>query len=416
MSSKKDFPPIEELDNFDHSKEQNIDTQLEDGNTVSLDIDELPNDNNNTSDDFNSTNAFTEGDEKNFDFNTSSDFNVPNLSNNTNDIDSNENDFNEHSTTTNIKDLPNIPASVPEKEPDINANIEDSVNIDEPEKEDTNKIKEDLNTEESLISPEAFESIGSIKEFSENLTYGKIGIGGNPPHTVMLKNIKYKEDVNFIRQILKDHNLITDKNKSDIETGLTNRNLIISQISEYSAIYLAHKFRRFDLEILTGLSDEVFDSSHSKKGTAIGLISKDNLKQNHIDFSNLKKSPYTLESIILTTTPTLENYTIQKYIGVISEHKTLTEKEITVASSADHKFDKNVIQLFSEDGDVSLFSIGMKNIYHMLSLELQKKAFNMNGNAVIGITFQMNIANEHELNSNQKGYHINATGNVVLVS
>ena len=140
-----------------------------------------------------------------------------------------------------------------------------------------------------------------------------------------MKNIKYLEDVEDIRIILKEHGLLDQKNEKEIEQGLSHGSILISHISEYAAIYLAHRLRRFDVDVSMGPSEELHPTE-SYEHDARGLISKENMKQNQIESVDFTKAD--VSKIILATTPEVEGYKILRHIDVITEHSIIEEEEL----------------------------------------------------------------------------------------
>ena len=225
------------------------------------------------------------------------------------------------------------------------------------------------------------ETFTDVKEFAQNITYGRVSIGGNPPFSIILKNIKYLEEAEEIKAILSEHGLINEQTEKDIQTGLEHGSLIIPQISEYAAIYLTHKFRRFDLEVLMGPSEEIHPSTNYKQESR-GLISKQNLQQNVSESVSLEDNHIDESSIVLATTPNLTGSTILKYINVASSHSTVSEEELQSDS---------------------------EQVYQQLAENLREQAYKQRGNAVVNINYQLS-----PLNAGQ--YKIICTGNIVWLT
>ena len=92
-------------------------------------------------------------------------------------------------------------------------------------------------------------------------------------HAISSKNINP-----LFEKILEEHNIINDSTRPDFTRGIENGALLISQINEYSAIFLAHKFRRFDLDLQIGLSEELHPTK--SYSNSMGLVNKHHLYQN----------------------------------------------------------------------------------------------------------------------------------------
>ena len=122
---------------------------------------------------------------------------------------------------------------------------------------DTNQA-DDISPSYSTVSeissnfqePEKFDE---VKTFAHTFSYGQVSVGGNPPFSIIVRNIKYKEDAESILSLLKEFGVVTDKNLNETKLALDIGSLLIPQISEYAAIVLSHKFRRFDCDIEFGI-------------------------------------------------------------------------------------------------------------------------------------------------------------------
>ena len=262
------------------------------------------------------------------------------------------------------------------------------------------------------------EKFSDLNDFAKSITYGEVAAGGNPPFSVILKNIVFKEDAEDILIILREHNLVNDRNEETMKEAMENGSILISQISEYSAIYLAHKFRRFNIDVLLGLSEELHPAKSYDKND-IGLTSKRNINQNERDSFTYSEEDIDLDNILLATTPTLQNHIISKYISIVSEHKIVEESELLKhtnpterKSRAPEKFDffeKN------EDKILENISFGLDQVYKDMANLLKEKCLKLSGNAVVGINFQLTPLFAHSDNHALINYKITATGNVVWV-
>lgn len=263
------------------------------------------------------------------------------------------------------------------------------------------------------------EDFSDLKSFGENITYGKVSIGGNPPFSLILKNITYQEDATYIKEILEEHGFLNDDSRQDIEKGIENGSLLISQISEYCAIFLAHKFRRLNLDLQCGLSEEIF-SSKSYQNDHLGLISKSSLSQNRIMEEDLSKRLVRPEDIILSTIPTLQGYHVKYYINIISSTMIINAKEL---AKNDAYFEKEISGLENKETNTIEYSPSekhspseMDSVYQQLSDDLREKAYQLGANAVIGISYSITplIENSHE-GLPKPSYRIVSIGNAVIV-
>jgi len=262
--------------------------------------------------------------------------------------------------------------------------------VDETPNESADEIHDkthDKTIEEPRYQPENFKDVNT---FAQNISYGQVKAGGNPPFSVMLKNIRFKEDAEEILSILEEHGLLTADSEKDIRQGIFHGAVLISQISEYSAIYLAHKLRRFDMDILLGLSEELHHSKNYENEST-SPINKENIHQNHSENLDLTSSPITFENIIISTTPSLEGYRINRYIEILTEHALLDEDEFASVGNAIEK----------------------TQIYDELIKRLKNTAYRLRCNAVLGVNFQfIPLVSSHA----QARYKIICTGNAVILS
>ena len=235
-------------------------------------------------------------------------------------------------------------------------------------------------------APETFED---LKKFSESSSFQVGPVEANPSFGLLIKNIRFTEDVNDILSLLKEFNLLSDS-EEQTHARLMRGMLLVPRVSEFAAIYLAHKLRRFNIDIEVGLSDEIHPPKHQEK-PEVGIVSKNSLYQNqshHFSFKNLKLDA---SQIIISTSPTLEGHQIVRYIGVASEHKVIEGQAIEEESS------QEVFQIYEE-----------------LAQKLKAHALKASSNAVVGLNYQLTPI-PAELGAGNK-YRISCTGNLVWVN
>lgn len=234
--------------------------------------------------------------------------------------------------------------------------------------------------EKEYKTPETFED---LKKFSESSSFSGMATEGNPSFSVLIKNVRYIEDVNDIISLMRELNLLSDS-EEQTRGRLMRGMLLVPRISEYAAIFLAHKLRRFDIDIQIGLSDEIHPPKHQETPET-GIVSKFNLYQNqghHFQFDDPKLD---ISQIILSATPSLEGYQILRYMGVASEHKML---------------DTHIV----EDPE----STEVPRHYQELALKLKAHALKAHSNAVIGLNYQLTPIGHK--------YRLTCTGNLVWIN
>lgn len=241
--------------------------------------------------------------------------------------------------------------------------------------------------EKEYKSPETFED---LKKFSESSSFTGMATEGNPSFSVLIKNVRYIEDVNDIVSLLRELNLLMDS-EEQIKGRLMRGMLLVPRVSEYAAIFLAHKLRRFDIDIQVGLSDEIHPPKHQETPET-GIVSKFNLYQNQSHHFHFDDPKLELSQIIVAATPALEGYQVLRYMGVASEHKMLEGHVV-------------------EDAD----SNEVPRHYQELANKLKAHALKAHSNAVVGLNYQLTpIPSEFGMGGHK--YRLTCTGNLVWVN
>jgi hypothetical protein len=291
-----------------------------------------------------------------------------------------------------IEETPSFLDAAPISEPvveSISDSAEDSFFESEEEPEDDFIPEQVISKapEQIYKSPENFED---LKKFAENTSVSGMGAEGNPSFSVLLKNIRYIEDVNDILALMKELGLLSDP-EEQIRQRLMRGHLLVPRISEYAAIFLAHKLRRFDIDIQVGLSDEIHPPKH-QEAPETGLVSKFTLYQNQTHHFHFDDPKLEISQIIVAATPNLEGHQVIRYLGVASEHKML---------------DGHIV----EDED----SAEIPRYYSELAQKLKAHALKANANAVIGLNYQLTpLPTEYGMIGSK--YRLSCTGNLVWVN
>ncbi|MBP9674820.1 MAG: hypothetical protein KBD63_06955 [Bacteriovoracaceae bacterium] len=146
--------------------------------------------------------------------------------------------------------------------------------FDTPQEEEPPTSVQDITRDEDL---------SDVKNFAENMTYGKISLGGNPPFSLLIKGITSPHDAKDIEIILKNHGLIPPDQEETFLNSLSRGAVLVSHLSEYSAIYLGHKLRRFNVNIQIGISRDVHPSQQYNDDEK-GSVDSHNLEQNKFEY------------------------------------------------------------------------------------------------------------------------------------
>ncbi len=283
-------------------------------------------------------------------------------------------------------------------EPEIS--FQDENFISEPEQEDeVEETHSPLSFDQDINEPEekgstddyrAPENFEDLRTFAEHTTTDGMGVEGNPSFSVLLRDIKYIEDVNDIILLLKELKLLSDS-EDLVKQRLSRGHLLVPRISEYAAIFLAHKLRRFNIDILVGFSDEIHPPKH-QESPETGLVSKNNLFQNQSHQFHFGHSKIDINQVILSSSSNLDGHQVLKYLGVATEHKML---------------DSLIVEEESSD-EIPLH-------YSELANKLKAHALKANANAVIGLNYQLTPI-PSDYGASVSKYRLSCTGNLVWVN
>lgn len=282
------------------------------------------------------------------------------------------------------EDVPIVPSEVQSKEDIIS---EEKSDIELPEEGEPTIV---TTTHEPMtdVTPQKKEreNFQEVRNFGNNLTYGHISNQANPPFSILVEGISTQQQVDDFLTMLKEHGLATADNEADYVQSMEYGRLLISQISEYSAIYLAHKIRSYPVKIQLGLADQIY-SSDSYEDEGQGLVSTRNIDQNHMDYQNLEEE-HQQEEVILSTSLTLDNYSIDEYLDIITVEKNISESE------------------FLDENE----SILQNEYYQPLTEKMKQKARNIRANGIVGVEFH------HTYLENHSSYKILCSGNAVRLT
>ncbi len=235
--------------------------------------------------------------------------------------------------------------------------------------------------------PETFEE---IRRFAEESSFSGMGAEGNPSFSVLVRQVKYVEDVNDIIIMLKELQLLSDT-EEETRKRLTRGHLLVPRISEYAAILLTHKLRRFDIDIQMGLSDEIHPPKHHEAPEA-GLSSKHSLHQNQSHNFHFDHPKLEISQVIISASPTLQGYQVIRYLGVASEHRTVPSDLVEDESNEE-----------------------VPRYYQELAQKLRAHAVKAHSNAIVGLNYQLTPIPSEYGGSGHK-YRLSCTGNLVWVN
>ena len=293
-----------------------------------------------------------------------------------------------------------------------------STNDDTHSHESSVEIPVTLTPAEQYAHQERFEE---VKNFAQNFSYGQIQGGGNPPFSLVIRNLKYAEDAADILIILREFGLITEDNAHDTTKSLELGSLLIPQISEYSAIVLAHKLRRYDCDLEVGLSDEVHPSKSGDTNPR-GLINKDSVAQNKKERFKKEDTHSSNDDIMITSLATLDGFVIKKYLGVHTSFTIVDEEELERLKFV-QKTTRSHTELHQYETDEAISSASafqdyqdsFELLFSDLSDQLKSKAKKVKANALLGLNYQLSLIPFESSTEGHQNYQLICTATLALV-
>jgi hypothetical protein len=260
--------------------------------------------------------------------------------------------------------------------------------------EETNEVTSQFEPSTITHTTEKFEE---VKNFAQNFSYGQVTSGGNPPFSVVIRNLKFEEDKEDIVTILRDLGFLNEKNQEDYLRALSMGSLLIPQISEYAAIVLAHKLRRFDCDLEMGLSDEVHPSKSGEHNPK-GLMKRESLRQNILEHYHASENDHdiSMKEVLVSTTSTLEGYIIKKYIGVQTSFAIVDEEELERLKFVQSQ-ERSHSAVINYDTDQAIsskqafmdYKSSFEHLFVDLRNELKSRAMKEKANALLGLSYQL---------------------------
>lgn len=275
-----------------------------------------------------------------------------------------------------------------------NTNFEENTSFheDSPLSSELASEMDNFERAQKIEEPEVYkpkEDFQDTKSFTEHAVLTDLAAECNPPFSVIAKNIRYLEDSEEIIVLLKEIGFPEDmlgQFKRQIERGT----LLVPRISEYAAIYLCHKLRHLKIDLTLGLSDILHPPRHTSELDR-GLVSKRSLTQNQVHKFDFKTDTADAKNIILSTLTHLEGHTIEKYLGMATEHSFL---------------ESHLVE--SEASDM------IHQSYDELAQKLKAHALENKANAVLGINYQLTPMPSDQ-GMGQFRYKLTCTGNLVYL-
>ncbi|MCB9060903.1 MAG: hypothetical protein H6622_05240 [Halobacteriovoraceae bacterium] len=289
---------------------------------------------------------------------------------------------------------------------------------------ENSQVVEEIN--EPVVVPK--ENFKDLAEFGKTISPTQSAAPGNPPYTLLIKNISYEEEGQEILRILSEFGVLDQDNRSTFEKSIETGNVIVSQLGEYLAVQICHKLRNNTFDIEMGLSEKIHPSD-LYSGEERGLVHRGNIRQNKELHFYKRPKEFVIEDVQLTTTPNLENKNIVEYLGVITEHELVHEHELYQDKNlSENEFEitnitREIKELLSDDEIAESTLAGryqgtLAEIYEGLTYKLRQKAYELGATAVVNINFQLTPLSAlqaiQSIDSKESRYKITCTGNAVL--
>lgn len=302
---------------------------------------------------------------------------------------------------------------------------EEPVEAEEIEEEyvdvhDNEEHTQELQEEESFSpSAETKEFTEEIHEFSNTVSNEKVSLESDPPYTLKIENLRFKEDADEIFSIVKEFEYVTKDNADILRTGLDAGGLLLTHLGEYAAIVLAHKLRKFPCNLTVELTREKKSDRVAEKITK-GL-SRRHMKQNFSHETIVEKEDVSMEEIILTTSSQIERYTIVKYVEIIGKHILVDHEVLKDLLPSEQSSAKYLLEeeraILDENSKIKRSMLEeaqfltiepCQKIYKDLTRDLRAEAFKLHAHAIVDIKFQILNIKDH--------CQVTCTGNVVMIS
>ncbi len=231
------------------------------------------------------------------------------------------------------------------------------------------------NIKEEIVAAKAQspsqQDFNEVRDFATNSTFGKVAIGGNPPFSLLLQGIKSEEYDESILAVLNEVGLLAG-NEDLYRTSLETGQLLIAQIGEYSAIYLAGKLRRYCHTIKMGLAHEIHQSSNYDHSDQRGLTSASSATQNKSQAFEKTDLVFKKEEIILSSSHFIPGYLVTHSLGPMQINDKIDANEFDDISSI------NLIDYFEDT--------------------MREEAFKKGANAITSIHFTINKQEMNDTN------------------
>lgn len=235
------------------------------------------------------------------------------------------------------------------------------------------------------------EDFAEVRSFAEKAVLADVTAECNPAYSVIAHGVKFLEDSDDILLVLRELKFPEDL-MQQFQRQLERGSLLVPRVSEFTAIYLCHRLRRFRLELQMAPSD-LLHPPRSDSEASQGLVSRRSLGQNQhhqFQFDETQDA----KNILLSTLAHLDGHVIERYLGVATESSFLDGHEV--------------------EGDTTA---AINARYDELAQKLKGHALEHKANAVVGINYQLTpMPGDGATGPGHYRYKLTCTGNLVRVS
>lgn len=234
----------------------------------------------------------------------------------------------------------NFPPPLPEE-----IEIFENENEDEYEDESTSEAENFIDSTESIFqesSSEVSNHYSDVNQFGNNITPNEhLSQVANPPYSIAIENIQFEEDARELKKILENFEIISPANESDYVLAIKNGRVLVPQVSEYKAIMLGHALRKFNFSIQVGLSHQVFPQSNETEAFK-GLISKKFAHQNLREEAKKRELTFEIQDIQMTSLSDIPNFTIEQLHDVKTIMTVISKDELERLSFVESALRENI--------------------------------------------------------------------------
>ena len=252
--------------------------------------------------------------------------------------------------------------------------------------------------------------LNEIKNFNQNLASFKTQQHTYPAYSVIGSGDLTDSDMvdDLIQTIKYTYPLNPDEEKL-LLTGIKSGSFLLPHMSEYQAIYLYHKIKRFPLRLKIGPSHLLLKQSEQNK--AQNFIPK-SLKNNHeIIFKNQdhinSSAHHLLQHFSRTNRDSIPGTKIKNYLGLVHEEILLSEKDLQRIYFNQNK----EIPEGNKINERTLAHYDLSSIHESLLQKCQEKAVKNMANSLLNVSYQYQ---EVQI-SNQRYWQLSCHANMALI-